>query len=171
MKHKPLTFEYSQITKYIYIGTNMCCQAHFDKSLLRKGIKADISLEEKKLDRPFGIDYYLWLPTKDHQAPTLTQLRMGVAFLKEAFKQKIKCYVHCQRGHGRAPTLVAAFFVSEGMSADDAIALIKKKRPEIHPNQRQIKGIKQFKRAFKIPKRIKKQFKRKKQPLFITMIK
>jgi len=51
MKHKPLTFEYSQITKYIYIGTNMCCQTHFDKSLIKKEIRADISLEEKTLDQ------------------------------------------------------------------------------------------------------------------------
>ena len=147
MKHKTLTFEYSQITKYIYIGTNMCCQAHFDKSLLKKGIKADISLEEKKLDNPFGVDYYLWLPTKDHQAPTLKQLRMGVAFLKEALKQKIKCYVHCQRGHGRAPTLVASFLVSVGMDARGAFSLIKKKRPDIHPNKRQIAMVEKFKKS------------------------
>ncbi|MBI2671419.1 dual specificity protein phosphatase family protein [Candidatus Woesearchaeota archaeon] len=147
MKHKPLTFEYSQISEYIYIGTNMCCQAHFDKSLLRKGIKADISLEEKRLDHPFGVDYYLWLPTKDHQAPTLKQLRIGVGFLKEALKQKNKCYVHCQRGHGRAPTLVAAFLVSEGINVQKAFSLIKKKRPDIHPNKRQIAMIEKFKKS------------------------
>lgn len=149
IKHKPLTLEYSQITKYVYIGTNMCCQSHFDKSLLRKGISADISLEEKKLDQPFGVDYYLWLPTKDHQAPTLTQLKIGVAFLKEARKQKIKCYVHCQRGHGRAPTLVAAFLVSEGMSVQEAFTSIKKKRPDIHSNKKQIAIVKMLRNHYK----------------------
>ena len=147
MKHKTLTFEYSQITKYIYIGTNMCCQAHFDKSLLKKGIKADISLEKKKLDHPFGVDYYLWLPTKDHQAPTLKQLEVGVAFLQKLVSQKVKCYVHCQQGHGRAPTLVAAYLVSEGMSADKAFDFIKKKRPDAHPNPKQISAVKIFKRT------------------------
>lgn len=147
MKHKPLTFEYSQITKYIYIGTNMCCQGHFDKSLLRKGIRADISLEEERMDQPFGVGYYLWLPTTDHQAPTLKQLRMGIAFLKEALKQKIKCYVHCQRGHGRAPTLVAAFLVSGEMNVQEAFSLIKKERPDIHPNKRQVAMIERFKKS------------------------
>lgn len=147
MKHGPLTFEYSQITRYIYIGTNMCCQSHFDKSLLRKRIKADISLEEKKLDQPFGVDYYLWLPTKDHQAPALTQLKIGVAFLREVFKQKIKCYVHCQRGHSRAPTLVAAFLVSGGMSVQEAFTFIKKKRSYIHPNKKQIAMVEKFKKS------------------------
>src|SRR3989344_2272975 len=147
MKHKTLTFEYSQITKYIYIGTNMCCQAHFDKSLLKKGIKADISLEEKKLDNPFGVDYYLWLPTKDHQAPTLKQLEVGVAFLHKLVSQKVKCYVHCQQGHGRAPTLVAAYLVSEGMDVDKAFDFIKKKRPDAHPNPKQIFTVEKFKRT------------------------
>src|SRR3989338_2065750 len=125
MKHPPLTFEYSRITQYIYIGTNLCCQTHFKKSLLRKGLKADISLEEKKLDQPYGVDYYLWLPTKDHNAPSLKQLEIGTAFLTELHKQKIKTYVHCERGHGRAPTLVAAYLLTTGMNIDQALALIK----------------------------------------------
>lgn len=71
MKHESLRFEHSKITKYIYIGTNMCCQqTYFNKNLLKKGIKADISLEEVKIDQPFGVKFYLWLPTKDHKAPT-----------------------------------------------------------------------------------------------------
>ncbi len=144
MKHGALTFEYSQITKYIYIGTNMCCQSHFDKSLLKKGIKADVSLEEIKLDRPYGVDYYLWLPTKDHTSPSLKQLEIGTSFLKELNRQKIKCYVHCERGHGRAPTLVAAYLITTGKSANKALANVKKKRPEIHPNKRQILILRRF---------------------------
>lgn len=137
MKHPPLTFEYSQITPFIYIGTNMCCQGHFDKSLLRKKILADISLEEKKVDFPFGVKYYLWLPTKDHHAPTVQQLMMGVHFLQDLKKQNVKCYVHCERGHGRAPTVVAAYLIAEGMTVEQALSFIKKKRPSIHPNPRQ----------------------------------
>lgn len=137
MNHPPLTFEYSQITQYIYLGTNMCCQRDFDKSLLRKGIKADISLEEKRIDSPFGVAFYLWLPTKDHAAPSLPQLKVGVQFLQQLVRQKIRCYIHCERGHGRAPTLVAAYLISTGMTIKEALAFIKKRRPAIHPNPRQ----------------------------------
>ena len=148
MKHPPLIFEYSKITNYIYIGTNMCCQQlYFNKNLLKKGIKADISLEETRIDQPFGVDYYLWLPTKDHKAPTLKQLRIGVSFLKELKKQKIRCFIHCQRGHSRAPTLVAASLISEGMKVEGAINFIKKRRPAIHPNKTQINILKRFKVA------------------------
>lgn len=149
MKHKPLIFEYSQITDYIYIGTNMCCQTHFNKSLLLKGIKADISLEEIKLDQPYGVDYYLWLPTKDHSPPSLKQLEVGTAFLKELHRQKIKCYIHCERGHGRAPTLVAAYLVTTGKDMSQALTTIKKQRSDIHPNKKQIAMLRRFERKQK----------------------
>ncbi len=144
MKHPRLTFEYSQITPLLYIGTNMCCQRDFDKALLRKGIHADISLEEKKIDSPFGVDFYLWLPTEDHQAPTLQQLTVGVHFLQDLSKQKVKGYVHCERGHGRAPTLVAAYLIAQGMAAEQALSFIKSKRPSTHPNAKQREMLQQW---------------------------
>ncbi|MBW2978171.1 dual specificity protein phosphatase family protein, partial [Candidatus Woesearchaeota archaeon] len=136
-----------KITDYIYIGTNQCCQMHFKKELLKKGIKADISLEGERLDAPFGVEYYLWLPTKDHFPPTQKQLKAGVDFLKFLVKNKIKTYVHCQRGHGRAPTLVASYLISQGKSVQEAIKLLKKKRPVIHPNKKQIAALKKYEKS------------------------
>ncbi|MBW2965893.1 dual specificity protein phosphatase family protein [Candidatus Woesearchaeota archaeon] len=144
-QHPKLTFEYNKITDYIYIGTNQCCQIHFKKELLGKGIKADISLEKERLDAPFGVDYYLWLPVKDHTAPSQKQLIIGVNFIENLIKNKIKVYVHCQRGHGRAPTLVAAYLISKGKTVKQAISLIKKKRSVIHPNKIQINVLKRSK--------------------------
>jgi protein-tyrosine phosphatase len=143
-RHPPLKFEYNKITEYIYIGTNQCCQLHFKKELLKKGITADISLEKERIDAPFGVDYYLWLPVKDHTAPTQKQLIMGVDFIEDLIKNKIKVYVHCQRGHGRAPTLVAAYLISKGKTVDEAVKYIKKKRPVIHPNTIQKNALKRF---------------------------
>lgn len=144
MKHGPLDLEYSKITDYIYLGTNMCCVTHFDKSLLKKGIKADISLEGEKQDQAKGVEFYLWLPTKDHTAPTQKQLNVGVALINSLISQKIKIYIHCQRGHGRAPTLVGSYLISTGMSVGEAVSFIKKRRPTIHPNRKQITALKKF---------------------------
>ncbi len=55
-KHMP--FEYDQVTEHIYVGTNQCCIVHFDESLLEAGIRADISLEQERLDTPFGVDFF-----------------------------------------------------------------------------------------------------------------
>jgi len=134
--------DYSRINRYIYIGTNFCCKVHFDKRLLKKGINTDISLEETSMDSPFGVKSYLWLPVKDHTPPTKYQFLVGINTIDSAIKTKNKVYVHCKNGHGRAPTLVAAYFISKGMSVSEAIKLIRSKRPEIHLRSRQLKALK-----------------------------
>ncbi len=69
-------FDYDQIDEEVFIGTNMCCQLGFNKELLTKNVRADISLEELKVDAPMGVDYFLWLPTKDKEPPTLDKLTL-----------------------------------------------------------------------------------------------
>jgi len=147
MRHpRKLILEYSRITKYVYIGNNKCCEPDFADPLLKKGIKADISLEDIRVDSPFGISFYLWLPVKDHQSPTFEQLFVGANFIKNLVKGRIKCYVHCRHGHGRAPTLVAAYLILEGMEVNEAIRFIKEKRSTIHLNSIQITALRNFKK-------------------------
>lgn len=142
-KHKS-NIDFSQINKDIFVGTNACCQIHFDSSLIRKGVGADLSLEKERIDQPWGIDYFLWLPTKDEKAPTQKQFNIGVAFINSLIANKIKIYVHCKNGHGRAPAMAAAYFISKGMSVDEAIKTIAKKRPEIHINSVQKKALQKY---------------------------
>lgn len=137
--------DHNKIVKYIYIGTNQCCQTHFDARLMRKGVKADISLEKSRLDAPFGVDYYLWLPVADHSAPTARQLELGVRVLKFCVENKLPVYVHCKNGHGRAPTLVAAYLISTGQTVNAALAYLKTRRKVTHLNERQINTLKKFK--------------------------
>lgn len=137
-------FEYDYITDGIYIGTNQCCQAHFDEKLKIEGITADISLEEDKLDAPFGVDFYVWIPVKNHAVPKRDQLEFGVSILEKLVAMGKKVYVHCQNGHGRAPTLVAAYLIRKGKTADEAEALIKSKRPSIHLDDIQRETLQEF---------------------------
>lgn len=140
---------YSQITDEITLGTNMCCASHFDERLLRHGIKADISLEAEKLDHPSGISFFLWLPTIDHTAPTLDALALGVQKLRFCVSRGIKVYVPCKNGHGRAPTLVVAYFVSTGLSVKDAVKLVQKRRREIHIEPIQMARLEEFATAYR----------------------
>lgn len=141
------SLDYNFIADGIFVGTNQCCLTHFDDLLSREGITVDVSLEEIRLDQPFGVESYLWLPTKDHASPSPDQFAMGVAFLAQAVKLKKKIYVHCKNGHGRAPTLVAAYFISNGKSLGEAIALLKSQRPSIHLQDSQMEGIRNFART------------------------
>ncbi|MBI5153089.1 MAG: dual specificity protein phosphatase family protein [Parcubacteria group bacterium] len=138
-------FDYNQITDEVFIGTNMCCQFGFSKELLSKEVRADISLEADRTDAPDGVDYFLWLQTKDREAPSLKGLEIGVKFLDFLISNKIKTFIHCRNGHGRAPTLFAAYLISHGMGVEESIALIKSKRPVIHLTDLQMQALHGFK--------------------------
>ena len=137
-------FEYSRITSRIFLGTDMCCRPHFKSELLSRGVSADISLREKHIDAPFGVSYFLWLPTRDRYAPTQKQLLVGATTIDVLVKQRVKVYVHCKAGHGRSPTLVAAYFILKGKTTLQAVAAVRKQRPGIHPTARQAKALRRF---------------------------
>lgn len=138
------TLEYNSVADGIYIGTNQCCQTHFDEKLRQEGIEADMSLEEERVDAPFGVNFYVWLPIKNHTAPTQDQLDFGVSTLEKLVSLKKKIYVHCQNGHGRAPSVVAAYFIKQGKSPGEAIEFIKAKRPSIHLEDTQREALVEF---------------------------
>ncbi len=127
--HKPLGYDY--IADGIYVGTNFCCQVH-TTPLTQEGIKADISLESDRVDAPFGVQFYLWLPVEDHTAPTRQQLEVGVNMLETLVRLKKKVYVHCKNGHGRAPTLVAAYLVKQGQTPGEAVRFLQSRRTSVH---------------------------------------
>jgi len=139
--------EYNYIADDIYIGTNQCCQTHFDEKLKNEGIEADISLEEERVDTPFGVQFYVWIPIKNHTAPTSEQLNFGIAIIEKLLGMKKKIYVHCQNGHGRAPTLVAAYLIKKGKSVDEAIDFIKSKRTTIHLEKIQKESLIDFSKS------------------------
>lgn len=134
-------FEFSEITPQLFIGTNQCCQSHFSEKLFSLGITIDISLEEDRIDAPFGVESYLWLPVKDHTPPTQDQLKVGVAFLSTALMTGKKVYVHCKNGHGRAPTLVGAYFIETGKTVQEALFILSQKRPVIHLEEKQKEAL------------------------------
>lgn len=137
-------FDYDNITDEVFIGTNMCCQFGFEKELLTKGVRADISLEDDRVDAPKGVDYFLWLPTKDHEAPAPDKLKLGVQTLEFLISRKIKVFIHCRHGHGRAAALFAAYLIKNGMDIADAITYLQNRRPAVHLYDAQIAALKTF---------------------------
>lgn len=148
MSHDGQRLDYDQISPLIFIGTNTCCTTHFAKELLEKGVRADISLEETRVDMPLGVDFYVWLPTADHAAPSPEKLAFGVDALRFFVDHKIPCYVHCKNGHGRAPTLVAAYLIKERkMSVDEAVAVVRNHRSGAHIEPEQMRALADFERT------------------------
>ncbi|MBI2591356.1 MAG: dual specificity protein phosphatase family protein [Candidatus Brennerbacteria bacterium] len=142
--HSQNKLDFNYIADGIYIGTNQCCQTHFDEELKKEGITADISLEEDRLDAPFGVNFYVWMPVKNRAAPKPDQLEFGVLVLERLISMSKKVYVHCKNGHGRAPTLVAAYLVKKGKNPEEAEAFIKLKRPSMHLEEAQREALRNF---------------------------
>jgi len=114
--------------------------------LVSRGITAVINMRIEFDDRQVGIapPHYLYLPTVDDDAPTLEQLREGVAFIAEQIAQGSGVYIHCGAGVGRAATMAAAYLVSTGLTPEQAWVRIKKVRPFIRPTKVQIAQIERF---------------------------
>lgn len=142
-------FDYSTITDNIYIGSDLCkgnsCPVH-GPEFESLGILVELNLSaERKEIPPDGIDIYSWIPVADGYAPTQEQLDIGTAIMDEAVKQGKKVYVHCTNGHGRSPTMAAAYFIKyQGKSVDEATEAIKVKRPEIHIEDTQKEALNKF---------------------------
>jgi protein-tyrosine phosphatase len=144
-QHQAKEFEYNYIADGISIGTNQCCTMHFDERLLQEGVTADMSLEEERLDAPFGVDFYVWIPVKNQAAPDPQKLEFGVAVLEKWVAMGRKMYVHCANGHGRAPTVVAAYLIkAKGYTPEEAEAFVKEKRPSIHLEDVQREALLRF---------------------------
>lgn len=114
--------------------------------LARHGVTHVVSLRDEYDDYSNGLAPagYCHLAVIDRTAPTLGQLTEGVAFIRAALDGGGKVYVHCHAGMGRAPTLAAAFLLSEGTPLSDALALLRRARPFIHLEAEQVARLEEY---------------------------
>jgi dual specificity MAP kinase phosphatase len=135
------TRRFSEITPQIHLGGQY--RSYGWPVLVKRGITAVVNMRGEFSDRRSNIipGQYLHLPTVDNTPPTLEQLYQGIEFMKQEIEQGGKVYVHCWEGIGRGPTMVAAYLVSTGMTAEDAWKHIRKIRPFIRPTDAQVAQI------------------------------
>jgi protein-tyrosine phosphatase len=141
--------DYTKITENIYIGSNLCkgsvCSMH-GPEFKKLGVCVEINLDnERKEIPPDNLECYFWMPVVDGYPPSPAQIKMGTSVINEAVTSGMTVYVHCKNGHGRSPTLVAAYLIRhKGMKVYEAIDFIKSKRPEIHIEERQVQTLHDF---------------------------
>lgn len=105
--------------------------------LVARGVTAVINMRIEFDDRAAGIApaRYLHVPTPDDMAPSLEQLREGVAFIEDEVAAGGCVYIHCGAGVGRAATMAVAYLVHTGLTPPQAWDRVRAVRPFIRPSR------------------------------------
>jgi hypothetical protein len=114
--------------------------------LARQRVSHVVNLREEYDDSAHGLTLagYCHLAVTDRTAPTLEQLREGVAFIRLAVAAGGRVFVHCHAGQGRAPTLAAAYLIAEGMTLAGAVARVRSARSFINLEPEQLARLEEF---------------------------
>lgn len=134
----------SQITPQLHVGGQYRRRGW--PRLKARGITAVVNLRIELDDNDLGIapPHYLHLSVVDDAAPTLEQLQAGVDFIAKEIAQGGGVYVHCGSGVGRAATMIAAYLIRTGLTAEEAWASIRAVRPFVRPSAVQVEQIERF---------------------------
>jgi protein-tyrosine phosphatase len=140
--HPNLNFD--QITESIFLGSYL--EPGDWHILAALGITANINLmaERRDMFTSSAPEIHLWLPCADLFAPNVHQMRLGAKYIDLLITEGRKLYIHCHSGVGRSPLMVAAYFVYTGMSAKDAFAQVKERRPVSRASKQQVANLVEF---------------------------
>ena len=100
--------------------------------LRENGVQVLISLTEHPLPRKWVNEAGLMavhIPIPDMHPPDERQLRQAVDTIDRARRSGLGVAVHCAAGKGRTGTVLAAYLVSQGMTAGEAIRRVRELRP------------------------------------------
>lgn len=117
--------------------------------LRENGIELLMTLTEDPLPKRWINDAGMMavhIPIPDFEAPSPRQLELAIDSISKALKGHMGIAVHCQAGKGRTGTILAAYFVSEGLTPTEAIKKVRSFRPGSIETSEQERAIEQYSR-------------------------
>lgn len=121
--------------------------------LREQGIQLIISLTEDPPRRSWineaGL-FLMHLPITDMQPPTQQQIDACLTAVEKANANDLGVGLHCTAGLGRTGTMLACWFVAQGMPARDAITRVRRLRPGSIETDEQSDAVMEYARRRKI---------------------
>jgi protein-tyrosine phosphatase len=151
--HIPLpdTLNMSWVTNHLAVGGRI--RPEDIRALSKVGVthvidtRSEYSDDKEALARA-NIDL-LYLPTPDTYPLSVEQLLEGAAWANEQIAKGGRVLIHCEHGVGRSVLLTCATLVYGGLHGSDALDLVKEKRWQAAPNQRQVARLREFESSFR----------------------
>lgn len=122
--------------------------------LRRHGIDVLLSLTESPLPRQWVNDagvLAVSVPVPDMEAPTERQLDLILNTIHKANTSGMGVAVHCAAGLGRTGTVLAAYFVAQGLDPREAVAKVRELRPGSIETTEQERAIEHYARRVAPP--------------------
>jgi atypical dual specificity phosphatase len=145
--HMPAPDRFSWIDKPLVAGLARPGSADELAWLREQGIELLISLTEDPPHRNWINEAGLFLihiPVEDLTSPTQEQLDESIIAIRKAHDRNWGVGVHCGAGLGRTGTILACYLVTQGMTAKNAIARVRRLRPGSIENEAQERAVIEF---------------------------
>lgn len=113
------------------------------------GVGALLSLTETALPDAAFARSGLWglhLPVPDFQPPSPDQLQVALAFIDRHRAEGRGVAIHCRAGQGRTGTVLAAYLIRAGSSAEDAIRAVRAACPDAIGSAGQVTALEAYAR-------------------------
>ncbi|MBH58924.1 MAG: protein tyrosine phosphatase [Thaumarchaeota archaeon] len=102
--------------------------------LINQNISAILTLTTSSLNDKVISNHsvnFKHIPIEDHSLPSIENIVDSVNFINECISNNQPVVVHCRAGIGRTGTILAALLITSGMSVENSIKEVRKKRPGI----------------------------------------
>jgi atypical dual specificity phosphatase len=123
------------------------------EAVKEEGIAAIVSLTGTPLSpdviHQHGFEY---LHSPLSGTPTVEQLDQILEFVEGMNAASKRVLIHCGEGQGRTGTVLAAYLISHGLGADEAIRAVRVKRPGSVQTLQQVNVLHEFEKFAKLPK-------------------
>lgn len=88
--------------------------------------------------------FLVHVPIEDYTAPSQEELDQIISNIARAHEKKMGVGVCCGAGLGRTGTILACYFVTQGLSGKNAIARVRRLRPGSIETEEQEKAVEEF---------------------------